>query len=140
MNQPLKFADLIGKSFPIELGSSHATRTWDEDSLFKQISDVLTHELFDRDFFYNWTGEGQEYYTLFKESVLRLMMSDLDATLEGCFVFQKTAYSTLRNVLVFKFENITNWRDEWFKTNQAISNELKKDYFQYRKKYFGISL
>jgi hypothetical protein len=140
MSQPLKFADLIGKSFPIELGSSHTARTWDEDSLFKQISDVLTHELFDRDFFYNWTGEGQEYYTLFKESVLRLMMSDLDATLERYFVFQKTAYSTLRNVLVFKFENITNWRDEWFKTNQAVSKELKKDYFQYRKKYFGISL
>lgn len=140
MNQPLKFADLIGNSFPIELGSSHTTETWDDDSLSKMIRDVITHELFDREFFCNWTDKGQEYYTLFKESVLQLMMSDLDNTLERCFVFRKTAYSTLRNILVFKFENKTNWRDEWFKTNQAISKQLKEDYFQYREKYFGISL
>jgi len=140
MNHPLKFADLIGNSFPIELGSSQKTQTWDADSLSSEIKAVIMHNLFDSDFFCNWTDDGKKYRSLFEDSVLKSLMNDLNATLNAYFVFQKTPYSTLKDVLVFKFKDSRNFIDNWFNTNNSIPKGLKEDYFGYRKEYFGVSL
>ena len=98
----LNIDNLFGKKFPIEHGSGYETTYWDKDLLIKKISDVITHNLFDRDFYYNWTNNGEEYFYIFKIDTLTPMMNDIDNTLNKFFVFKRTLYSTLEDVLVFK--------------------------------------
>lgn len=136
----LRFYDLVGKKFRIELGSGVESTTWDKDSLIKKISDVIKHNLFDSDFYYNWTGNREEYFNVFKKTTLTSMIVDLDSTLNKYFVFKHTPYSINEVVLVFKNDDNQLWIDNWFQTNENISDELKKDYYNYRKKYAGVSL
>jgi hypothetical protein len=136
----LKIDDLVDKKFKIELGSSVESTTWDRNSLVKKISDVITHNLFDRDFYYNWTDNGEEYYNIFKKTTLSPMIIDLNNTLNKYFVFKNTPYSRNEEVLVFIHNNNQLWIDNWFQTNETISDELKNDYYRYRQKYAGISL
>jgi hypothetical protein len=32
------------------------------------------------------------------------------------------------------------WIDEWFKSNNSVTQELRNDYYAYRKKYAGVDL
>ena len=136
----LNIDNLFGKKLPIEHGSGYETTYWDKDLLIKKISDVITHNLFDRDFYYNWTNNGEEYFYIFKIDTLTPMMNDIDNTLNKFFVFKRTPYSTLEDVLVFKIDNRQLWIDNWFQNNKSISDELRSDYYRYRQKYADITL
>ena len=68
------------------------------------------------------------------------MMNDIDNTLNKFFVFKRTPYSTLEDVLVFKIDNRQLWIDNWFQNNKSISDELRSDYYRYRQKYADITL
>ena len=67
----LNIDNLVDKKFPIELGSGVETTNWNKDLLIKKISDVITHNLFDRDFYYNWTNNSEEYFNIFRISLSR---------------------------------------------------------------------
>ena len=136
----LNIDNLVDKKFPIELGSGVETTNWSKDLLIKKIGDVITHNLFDRDFYYNWTDNGKEYYNLFKIDILTPMINDIDNTLNNHFIFKRTPYSRNEDVLVFKFDNNQLWIDKWFQNNKSISNILKSDYYRYRQEYAGVTL
>jgi hypothetical protein len=67
------------------------------------------------------------------------MMKDIHNTLNDFFAFERTA---MGEVFAFK----SQWResqkiiDKWFQENKSISQQLKSDYYAYRKKYAGVEL
>ena len=136
----LNIDNLVDKKFPIELGSNIEKNNWDKDLLIRTLGDVITHNLFDRDFLYNWTNNGLEYFNIFKKDVLTPMIDDINNTLNKYFIFKSTPYSINEEVLVFKNDNSQLWIDNWFQNNKSISDKLKSDYYIYRQKYCGVSL
>jgi hypothetical protein len=134
-----KLEDLVGTRFQIEIGNCHITGTWTEEKLIEQIKSGIVHYLYDRDFHYNWTRLEQEYYSIFKEETLMPMMKDIHNTINDFFDFKSTA---MGEVFAFKLQ----WResqkiiDKWFQKNKSISDELRSDYYAYRKKYAGVEL
>jgi hypothetical protein len=137
----LKIDDLVNKKFYIELGTSSVSTTWDRDSLIKKISGVILHNLFDRDFYYNWTDKKEEYYNIFKETTLTPMIADINNTLNKYFELKTPPYPRVEEAkLFFKQHNNQLWIDNWFQTNETISDELKNDYYRYRQEYAGVSL
>ena len=130
----IKFNDLVGNKFTIEVGSGTKEGTWDSDSLENEIEEALSHYLFDWDFYYNWTEEGEEYQSVFKKDTLDPMLKKMDKTLSDMFEFKA-------DKLTFKLaDKSKKMRDDWFKTNKSISNQLRQDYYQYREKYAGVKL
>lgn len=136
----LKLDDLVGKKFYIEVGSGRESRVWDKDSLIKKISSVILHNLFDYEFYYNWTDVGGEYLQIFKKSTLEPMISKFDDTLNKYFEFENSRYGSDDRTLVFKDHANQSWIDSWFQTNKIIPDELKNDYYKYRQKYAGVTL
>jgi DNA repair protein RadC len=137
----IKFEELIGKKFSIEKGSGHTTKTWSKEDLLEEIKRVIKHNLFDKDFYYNWTNEGTEYSNIFDKYTLNPMIDDIDNTLNKYFVFKNTAYSPspFQKILIFEIENDRLYIDNWFKTNTHISSTLRNDYKKYREKYAGVT-
>ena len=140
----IKFEELVGNKFSIKRGSGTKTTTWEKEDLLEEIKGVIEHELFDRDFYYNWTDEGAEYYNIFDKYTLTPMLKDIDKTLNEYFVMKKTPYN---NILEFKehskIQSIKElgqgYIDNWFKTNPHISPMLRNDYKKYREKYAGVT-
>lgn len=135
----LKFDDLIGKTFPIEIGSYDRKKTWTKEELYNALVTVITHNLFDLDFYHSeYNDENKEYFTAFKETRQK-MFADVDNVLNKYFKFTTTAYSTKEEVLVFKNKDADNRKfiNDWFKNNKKISPELKRQYKLYREDYAG---
>ena len=138
----IKLKDLVNKRFDIEIGSMSASGDWeDEDEIIKYISDAIKHNLFDSEFYYNWTDDKKEYLEIFKNDTLEPLLKNIDKTLNDLFVFEEKPYP-YGNKLKFKMNNDEkeNWIDNWFKTNKSISQSLKKDYYNYRDEYAGVKL
>ena len=138
----IKLKDLVNKRFDIEIGSMSASGDWeDEDEIIKYISDAIKHNLFDSEFYYNWTDNKKEYLEIFKNDTLEPLLKNIDKTLNDLFVFEEKPYP-YGNKLKFKMNNEEkeNWIDNWFKTNKSISQSLKKDYYNYRDEYAGVKL
>ena len=138
----MKFKNLVGKRFNIKLGSSVESIIWDKDVLIQKIANIIKHNLFDSEFYYNWTDNGAEYFNVFKTITLTPMIEDLENTLNEYFVFKNVPYSKNQKALMFNSNHNDNvsWIDNWFQTNKTISDELKKDYYNYRKCYAGVLL
>ena len=139
----LKFEDLVGKYFEIELGSSGTSTEWESKELLAYLKKVVTHNLFDSEFYYNWTDsdEKKQYLDIFTNDTLNQIFKNVTNALNKYFEFKTTAYSTNTKVLVFKYSNDfrDDWIDNWFKTNKKISVKLKVDYKRYREKYAGVT-
>ena len=139
----LKFEDLVGKYFEIELGSSGTSTEWESKELLAYLKKVVTHNLFDSEFYYNWTDsdEQKQYLDIFTNDTLNEIFKNVTNALNKYFEFKTTAYSTNKKVLVFKYSNDfrDDWIDNWFKTNKKISVKLKVDYKRYREKYAGVT-
>jgi hypothetical protein len=134
LNESLKFKDLVGTRFGIEIGSGIESGMWgDTDELTKNIENAIRHYLFDGDFYYNWTDEKNEYKRVFDEDVMKPLLKNIDKTLNDMFIFKG-------NKLVFNVDSPRNWIDNWFQTNKSISSSLKKDYYDYRDEYAGVIL
>lgn len=140
MKDKITFNDLVNKSFNIEIGSVNTKTTWDKEQLINELKEVIKHNLFDADFYYNWTNNDKEYLNIFNEMTLKPMFENINKTLSDFFIFKKTPYSTLEDILVFNEIDKDSWIDNWFQTNEVISESLKKDYYKYRDKYTGVLL
>ena len=134
-NKSLKFKDLVDTKFDIEVGSGTSSGTWSEEELIQEIKSAIEHNLFDSDFYYNWTSDGAEYLKVFNQDTLEPLLKNIDKTLNSMFTFKN-------NKLTFniEFEKAEAWIDNWFQTNKSISNSLKQDYYTYREKYAGVKL
>jgi len=135
INEAIKFKDLIDKKFDIEVGSGTTGKTWNEDNLTQEIENGITHNLFDADFYANWTDNGDEYKKIFDKDTIKPLLKNMDKTLNDMFSFN-------RNKLTFNIEGskAESWIDDWFQTNKSISKSLKKDYYDYRDEYAGVTL
>ena len=131
----VKLNDLVNTRFSIEVGSGKTTGNWSNEELIEKLKEAIKHNLFDREFYYNWTDLGKEYNSIFEKETLSPMIKNIDRTLKEFFVLKGST-------LVFRLEgsNAQKWIDKWFQTNKSISNELKSDYYSYRKKYAGVTL
>jgi hypothetical protein len=135
INESIKFKDLVDTRFDIEVGSGTAATTWDKEALTKEIGSAIKHNLFDAEFYYNWTDDGKEYWKVFDKDTLEPLLKNIDKTLNSMFTFKA-------NKLTFNIEHTAaeEWTDNWFQTNKSISNSLKQDYYTYREKYAGVKL
>jgi hypothetical protein len=63
------------------------------------------------------------------------MLKNEDKTLNDFFTLKG-------NKLIFNIEgdSAQTWIDNWFKANKSISQSLRKEYYDYRKKYAGVSI
>jgi hypothetical protein len=131
----VKLNDLVNTRFSIEVGSGTTTGNWSNEELIEKLKEAIKHNLFDREFYYNWTDLGKEYNSIFEKETLSPMIKNIDRTLKEFFVLKGST-------LVFRLEgsNAQKWIDKWFQANKSISNELKSDYYSYRKKYAGVTL
>ena len=122
--------NLINKKFDFVVGSTTYNQLWNEEDFTEQIIRAIQHMMFDWDFYYNWTDNEKEYLEIFDKKNLAPMMEIIDYTLENWFEFDGKK-------LRFKTENVDI--DKWFmETN--MSNELRKEYIDYRLEYAGINL
>jgi hypothetical protein len=135
INESIKFKDLVDKKFDIEVGSGTTGKTWNEDDLTQEIESGIKHNLFDAEFYYNWTRDGKEYLKVFDQDTIKPLLKNLDKTLNDMFTFKG-------NKLTFNIEGSESeaWIDNWFQTNKSISKSLKQDYYDYREKYAGVKL
>jgi len=136
LNEAILAVDsLIEKPLSIEIGSGTTSGTFSRDELIEKIEDAIKHNLFDSEFYYNWTDNGNEYKKVFNKDTLNPIMKNEDKALKDYFVLKG-------NKLVFniKFDNAQQWIDNWFKTNKSISQSLRKEYYDYREKYAGVKL
>ena len=131
----VKLNDLVNTRLSIEVGSGKTTGNWSNEELIEKLKEAIKHNLFDREFYYNWTDLGKEYNSIFEKETLSPMIKNIDRTLKEFFVLKGST-------LVFRLEgsNAQKWIDKWFQTKKSISNELKSDYYSYRKKYAGVTL
>lgn len=134
-NESLKFKDLVDSSFNIEIGSGITSGTWNQAELTEEIKKAIKHNLFDWDFYYNWTNSGKEYSKVFDKDTVEPLLKNIDQTLNDMFVFKN-------NKLIFKItgDEAAKWIDAWFQNNKSISKSLKKDYYDYREEYAGVKL
>lgn len=133
-NESLKFKDLVDTKFYIEVGNGARSTTWNKDDLIQEIKRSIKHNLFDSEFYYNWTDNGKEYANVFDKDTMQPLLKNIDKTLNNMFSFK-------RDTLTFTFEKKNDeWIDNWFQTNKSISDSLRKDYYEYRKKYAGVEL
>jgi hypothetical protein len=130
---------LVNNRVRIKLGSGTTTKVWEEEELKNMLIDVIKHELFDSDFYYNWTKNKSEYVKSFNYYLSNLT-TDIQYMLDRWFIFKRTACSPNQDVLVFKDMETRLWIDEWFKSNNSVTQELRNDYYAYRKKYAGVDL
>jgi len=135
VTESIKFKDLVDTKFDIEVGSGTSSSTWSKERLIQEIKSAIKHNLFDADFYYNWTSDGTEYLKVFNQDTLEPLLKNIDKTLNSMFTFKN-------NKLTFniEFEKAEAWIDNWFQTNKSISNSLKQDYYTYREKYAGVKL
>ena len=135
VNESIKFKDLVDTNFYIEVGSGTTGGTWSKEELIQEIKSAIKHNLFDADFYYNWTDDGKEYLKVFDKDTLEPLLKNIDKTLNSMFTFKA-------NKLTFNIEHTAakEWTDNWFQTNKSISKSLKEDYYAYREKYAGVIL
>lgn len=134
VSESLKFKDLVDTKFYIEVGSGTKSTTWNKDDLIQEIKRSIKHNLFDPEFYYNWTDNGKEYANVFDKDTMQPLLKNIDKTLNNMFSFK-------RNTLTFTFKKKNDeWIDNWFQTNKSISDSLRKDYYEYRKQYAGVEL
>ena len=98
MKDKITFNNLVNKSFNIEIGSGNTKTIWDKEKLIKELKEAIKHNLFDADFYYNWTNNDKEYLNVFNEMTLKPMFENIDKTLSDFFIFKKTPYSILEDV------------------------------------------
>lgn len=143
-NSGLKIEDLVGKKLTVEVGSGSEIGTFTKDQLIKKIREGLTHDLFNWDFYYNYTSSDtkNEYVKLYKETVLEPLMKNVNKTLNNWFDLKDASYNRFSNseVLVIKenkdFRKLT---DNWF-MKTPMSDKLRNEYKYYRKSYSGVNL
>lgn len=135
ISENVKFKDLVDNKFKIIIGSETRSGNWDKVDLTEKIKEAIKHNLFDWDFYYNWTDNDKEYLKIFKKDTLQPLIKNIDKTLNNMFTFKG-------NKLTFniKSDDAESWIDNWFQTNKSISKSLKNDYYEYREKYAGVKL
>lgn len=135
ISENVKFKDLVDNKFKIIIGSETTSGNWDKVDLTEKIKEAIKHNLFDWDFYYNWTDNDKEYLKIFKKDTLQPLIKNIDKTLNNMFTFKG-------NKLTFniKSDDAESWIDNWFQTNKSISKSLKNDYYEYREKYAGVKL
>lgn len=140
-NESIKFKDLVDTKFYIQVGSGTSVTTWNKDDLIQEIKRSIKHNLFDSEFYYNWTDLGKEYSSIFEKETLSPMLKNIDRTLKEFFVLKgSTLTFTSKGKEFAGLEGRQGWIDNWFQTNKSISNSLRKDYYEYREKYAGVEL
>jgi hypothetical protein len=135
LNESINFKKIIGTRFGIEVGSITTTDTWNENNLIDKIEEVIKHNLFDADFYSNWTDNSAEYSKVFDKDTIKPLLKNIDKTLNDMFRF--SGDRLLFNIEGAKAEE---WIDKWFQTNKSISKSLKQDYYDYRDEYAGVKL
>jgi len=135
LNEAIKFKDLIDTRFGIEVGSGTQTSTWNESDLTDKIKEAIKHNLFDADFYSNWTDNGDEYSKIFDKDTVQPLLKNIDKTLNDMFKFNGD-----RLVFTIEGRKAEEWIDKWFQTNKSISKSLKQDYYDYRDEYAGVKL
>lgn len=134
-NESVKFKDLVDTRLNIEIGSRTSNGIWNQADLTEEIKKSIKHNLFDWDFYHNWTGKGEEYAKVFDSDVMKGLLTNIDKTLNDMFTFKG-------NKLTFNItgDEAQSWIDNWFQTNKSISKSLKQDYYDYRDEYAGVKL
>lgn len=139
-NAAPKLKDLLNtEDLAVEIGSgTHGKTEWDKNELIEIIDAALTHNLFDADFYYNWTDNGKAYKSFFIKDVIKPLMKNIDKTLKEYFYLSQGIY---RPILKFKMDwkEREDWIDNWFQTS-GIPDNIKKDYYKYREEYAGVKL
>jgi hypothetical protein len=140
--EKLNLKNLIGKKFSISYGNTSLTEVWDSQSLKNTIGSALFHYLFDQEFYYNYTDNKKAYIEAFKKDSIIPMLKNIDKTLNEYFELRDHDYFANRKKLYFKynFKEIKNWKDNWFKKNKSITAQMKKEYRDYRKEYYGETI
>ena len=135
----LKFENLVGGNFVLQIGSSGTSYTnWSDADLLAGIEKAIMHNLFDWNFYYNETDHKAEYFNTFKRDTLLPMTKkqNINKTLKNFFEFDNRK----RLTFTVELDSATKYIDKWFISNKSISNELKSDYYKFRKRYAGVTL
>ena len=138
-NQTIKFDDLVNSRLPIQIGSGTTTGNFNKEELIKMLRDLIKHNLFDYEFYYNWTKFGDEYWNIFETDVLDKMFENVDDTI-NTYLFFNNGYYDKPLSFKMKIDERTKWIDNWFQTNKLISDDLRNSYYNYREKYAGVDL
>ena len=139
-NKIPKLKDLVNQPLSIEIGSSTSTKQgWSQSEIEEKIEQALMYNLFDWDFYYNWTDSGKKYKSFFERDIIKSFIKNIKKTLKDYFTLDKDYGG--EDLLKFNIESYKkeDWIDNWFQTSK-IPNDIKKDYYDYREKYAGVKL
>jgi hypothetical protein len=95
----LKIDDLVGKKLTVEIGSAKYIDTFTKDELIKKIKEALTHDLFNYDFYYNYTSSDTkgEYMKLYKDTAIDSLMKNINKTLNDWFEIKDARFNPVSN-------------------------------------------
>jgi len=135
-SSPKGVDDLVGTKTAFKIGSSteKSLDPLSKSDVTEKMSKMIKHNLFDNDFYFNYTDNEDEYEAAFSKLVLDPMIKDADKTLKDFFVLEG-------DTLKFKItgDKAQSWIDDWFKKS-SISDDLRQDYYEHRKEYAGVIL
>jgi hypothetical protein len=135
----LKLKDLVGNQYKYVIGSGEEKYLGNNDKKYvlEMIAKSLENELYDSDFALNYLDGSQrkEYYSFFKNEILKPMLTKIDFTLNTFFTLDK-------DKIKWKLSSNDTRKmvDEIFRKNSKIPSDIKKEYYEYRLEYAGVKL
>ena len=135
----LKLKDLVGNQYKYVIGSGEEKYVGNNDKKYvlEMIAKSLENELYDSDFAFNYLDGSQrkEYYSFFKNEILKPMLTKIDFTLNTFFTLDKDKVKWK-----LSSNDTRKMIDEIFRKNSKIPSDIKKEYYEYRLEYAGVKL
>jgi hypothetical protein len=119
--------------FKIEMGSgTTGHQNPKSKDVKKYFETLIRHEFMDRDFYHNYTDNGEEYLKSVNSEIVEPFMKNLKGFIKKYMDVSKDGvYSMKRNFDKEKF--VINH----IKNSKKISKETKSDYYEYQLDYVG---
>ena len=135
----LKLKDLVGNQYKYVIGSGEEKYLGNNDKKYvlEMIAKSLENELYDSDFALNYLDGSQrkEYYSFFKNEILKPMLTKIDFTLNTFFTLDKDKVKWK-----LSSNDTRKMVDEIFRKNSKVPYDIKKEYYEYRLEYAGVKL
>jgi hypothetical protein len=135
----VKLKDLVGNQYKYVIGSGEEKYIGNNDKKYvlEMIAKSLENELYDSDFALNYLDGSQrkEYYSFFKNEILKPMLTKIDFTLNTFFTLDKDKVKWK-----LSSNDTRKMVDEIFRKNSKVPSDIKKEYYEYRLEYAGVKL
>jgi len=113
-------------------GNLNPDRKW----ILDKFEEMIFFYFLDSDFKFNYTNDSNEYVKIFKNEISNPFMKNLKKFIND-YTITKKDFSGHPVITIKPNFNSETWVDNYFVKSKKLSQQLKKEYYEYRKEYAG---